>query len=134
MGLLGVVLLFCVVWFRFRLFRRYLALWPSQVGRVHRLLEMVSEGCPGHGPIHLLFASATEIGFRWDPLALAWSRPGLLLLSNLAGPIQHFKAAILDAWRNKVAADLCGREGFRGGPLLDICGLNSSHVRDRDKG
>ena len=31
---------FCVVWFRFRLFRRYLALWPSQVGRAHRLLEM----------------------------------------------------------------------------------------------
>ena len=78
---------------------------------------MVGEGCPGHGPIHLLAASAAEIGFRWDPLTLAWSRPGLLLLSYLAGPIQHFKAAILDAWRNKAAADLCGREGFRGGPL-----------------
>ena len=65
------------------------------------------------------------------------SRPGLPLLSNLAGPLQHFKAAILDAWRNKVAADLCGRKGFRGGPLLDIHGslqlLNSSHVRERDK-
>ena len=35
---------FCVVWFRFRLLRRYLALWPSQVGRAYRLLEMVSEG------------------------------------------------------------------------------------------
>ena len=46
------------------------------------------------------------------------SRPGLPLLSNLVGPIQHFKVAILDAWRNKSAADLCGREGFRGGPLL----------------
>ena len=72
---------------------------------------------------------------RWDPLTLAWSRPGLPLLSNFAGPIQHFKAAILDAWRNKVAADLCGREGFRGGPLLDIHGslqlLNSTHVRER---
>ena len=60
------------------------------------------------------------------------------MLSNLAGPIQHFKAALLDAWRNKVAADLCDREGFRGGPLLDVHGtlqlLNSSHVRDRDKG
>ena len=62
---------------------------------------------------------------------------GSLQLSNLAGPIQHFRAAILDAWRNKVAVDLCGREGFRGGPLLDIPGslqlLNSSHVRERDK-
>ena len=38
----------------------------------------------------------------------------------MAGPVQHFKAALLDAWRNKVAADLCGREGFRGGPLLDV--------------
>ena len=83
---------------------------------------MVSEGCPGHGPVHLLSASAAAIGFRWDPLALAWVRPGLLLLSNLAGPIQHFRAAISDAWRNKVAADLCGRKGFRGGPLLDVHG------------
>ena len=33
-----------------------------------------------------------------------------------AGLVQHFKAAILDAWRNEVAADLCGRKGFRGGP------------------
>ena len=129
--------LFCVVWFRFRLLRRYLALWPAEVGRVYRLLEMVSEGCPGHGPIHLLSACAAEIGFRWDPLSLAWSRPGLSLLGNLAGPVQHFKAALLDAWRNKVAADLCGREGFRGGLLLDVHGslqlLTSSHVRESDK-
>ena len=103
---------FCVVWFRFRLLRRYLALWPPEVGRIYRLLEMVGEGGPGHGPIHLLSASAAEIGFRWDPDALAWSRPGLPLLSNLAGPLQHFKYALLDAWRNKVAADLCGRKGF----------------------
>ena len=90
----------------------------------------------GHGAVHFLSASAAEIGFR-DPLALAWSRPGLPLPSNLAGPVQHFQAAILDAWRNKVAAGLCGREGFREEPLLDIHGslqlLNSSHVRERDK-
>ena len=129
---------FCVVWFRFRLLRRYLALWPTEVRRVDRLLEMVSEGCPGHGPIHLFSSSAAEIGFRWNLDALAWAGPGLPPLSNLAGPVQHFKAAVLDAWRNKVAADLCGREFFRGVPLLDIPGslqlLNSSHVRERDKG
>ena len=72
---------FCVVWFRFRLLRGYLALWPSEVGRVYRLLDMVGEGCPGHGPVHLLSASAAESDFRWDPPALAWSRPGLPLLS-----------------------------------------------------
>ena len=126
-----------VVWFRFRLLRGYLALWPMEVGRVYRLLEMVGEGGPGHCPIHLLFAGAAEMSFRWDPLALAWSRPGLPLLSNLAGTVQHFKAALLDAWRDQVAVDLCGREGFRGGPLLDVHGslqlLNSSHVRERDE-
>ena len=89
---------------------------------------MDSQGCPGHGPIHLLSASA---------VALAWSRPGLPMLSNLAGSIQHLRAAILDAWRNRVAAGLCGRAGFRCGPLLDVHGslqlLSSSHVRERDK-
>ena len=99
------------------------------------IVEMVSEGCPGHGPIHLLSSGAAEIGFRWNPDALAWVRPGVPLLSNLAGPFQHLKAAILDAWRDKVSVDLCVRRGFRGGPLLDIHGslqlLNSSHARER---
>ena len=81
---------------------------------------MVGDFSPGHGPVHLLSAGAAEIGFRWDPPALAWCRPDLPLLCNLAGPVQHFKAAVLDVWRNKVAADLCGREGFRRGPLLDV--------------
>ena len=48
---------FCMVWFRFRLLRWYLALWPLEVSRVYRLLEMVSEGSPGHAPIHLLSVS-----------------------------------------------------------------------------
>ena len=77
---LVVILPFCVVWFRFRLLRRYLALWPAEVGRVYRLLEMVGDGCPGHGPIHLLCSSAARIGFQWNPVALAWIRPGLPML------------------------------------------------------
>ena len=116
---------------------KYLALWLFQVGRAHRLLEMVCKGSPGHCLIQIPSASAAEIFFRWGPLASSWSRPGLPLLSDLAGPIEHFKAVILDAWRIKVSADLCGREGFRGGPLLDVHGsfqfLYSSHVRKRDK-
>ena len=47
---------------------------------------------------------------------------GLLVLSNLAGPIQHFESEIFDAWQDKVTTDLSAREGFRGGPLLDIAG------------
>ena len=51
------------------------------------------------------------------------------MLSNLAGLIQHCKTAILDAWRNKVAADLCGREDFRGGPLLDALLMLEKEIR-----
>ena len=127
-GPTGCDLAFCVVWFWFRHLRRNLTLWLSQAGRACRLLEMVGEGGPGHGPIHLLSSSAAEIRFRWDPLALGWSRPGLPLLGNLAGPVQHFKAAILDAWRNKVSADLCDKEGFRCGPLLDVHGSLQLHA------
>ena len=31
---------------------------------MHRLLELVGEGCPGHGPVHLLVASSSEVGFQ----------------------------------------------------------------------
>ena len=128
---------FCVVWFRFRMLRRYLAYRPGEVFRVYRLLERAAEGCPGHGPVHVLLQSAAVIGVRWDPGELAWDRPGLHLLSNLSGSVQHFRAAIFGAWRDKVSADLCARKGFRGGPSLDIDGtlqlLNSDHVWERDK-
>ena len=52
---------FCVVWFRFRMIRRYLAYRLSEVSRVYRLLDSVAEGCPGHGSV--LVDSAAEIGF-----------------------------------------------------------------------
>ena len=114
-----------------------LAEWyrPSDLGRVYRLLDIVREGCPGDGPVHLPVASATEIGFQWDPHMLGWVRFGLLVLSNLAGPMQHFLSAILDARRDTVAADICSRERCRGGPLLDVAGtlqlFYSAHVRER---
>ena len=58
-------------------------------------------------------------------------------LSNLAGPMQHFKCAVLDAWRNEVSANLCAQVVFHGGSLLDIVEsqqvLNSSHVRERER-
>ena len=49
---------------------------------------------------------------------LGWERPGLPVLGNLAGPVQHFRAAVLDAWRNKVSTDLCAVKGFRECPFL----------------
>ena len=79
--------------------------------------SMLPDGCPGHGPAHLLVVSAAEIGFVWSPDMVVWVREGLPVLSNLAGLIQHFRSAVLEGWRSKVSADFCARKGFRGGSL-----------------
>ena len=127
----------CIVWFRFRMLRRYLAYRPLEIPRIGRLLVLVSNGAPGHGPLHLLVDSAATLGFRWCPDGFCWSRPGLPRLPMVDGPIQHFKGAIVDALRDFNSTALCRRKGVRGGPLLDFRGsmqiLFSSHVRDRDK-
>ena len=127
----------CIVWIRFRMLRRFLAYRPLETARIARLLEMISNGASGHGPLHLLFDSAATLGFQWCPAGFCWSRPGLPRLPMVDGPFQHFQAAILDACRDMNSASLCRREGFRGGPLLDFRGsaqlLFSSHLRDRDK-
>ena len=81
--------------------------------RVYRLLEHVADGCPGHGPAHLLVISAAEIGFVWSPDLIGWVRDGLPIVSIVAGPIQHFRSSVLPRL-GKVSADLCAREGFRG--------------------
>ena len=107
---------FCVVWFRFRMLRRFLAYRPGEVSRVKRILEHVAGRCLGHGPVHVLVESAAEIGFVWSLELVGWAREGLPVLSNLAGPVQHFWSAVLEGWRSKVSADLCAREGFRGVP------------------
>ena len=103
---------FCVVWFRFRMLRRFLAYRPREVARVYRLLEHVVAACPSHGPVHLLVESADEIGFLWSPEMVGWVREGLPVLSNLASPVQHFRAAILEGWSCKVSADFLCSKGF----------------------
>ena len=94
-------------------------------------------GVPGHGPLHLVVDSAGVVGLSWDAVDSVWCRPGLPGLSLLAGPYHHFKAAIWDAWSSKVSFDMCQRQGFRGGPLLDIAAsfqlLHAPHVRERNK-
>ena len=93
---------FCAVWFR-----RCLAPRPGEVFRIYRLSGHAAGGCPGHVPAHLLTESAADIGFVWSPDVVGWVREGLLVLGNLAGPIQHFRAAVLEGWRSKASADLC---------------------------
>ena len=55
----------------------------------------------------------------------------------MAGPIQHFRDAILEAWRYQVFSKLSERKGFRCVGFADLKGslqlLNSAHLRDRDK-
>ena len=81
--------------------------------------------------------SAAEIGFVWSADEVGCVREGLPVLSNLAGPIQHFGEAVLEGRRSKASAYLCARKGFRGGPWLDLYGslqlLDSDRVRERDK-
>ena len=62
--------------------RGYRAYRPEEVPRVLRLLDSAAEGCPGHGPAHLLVESAAEIGLQWDSRLLGWERLGLPVLSN----------------------------------------------------
>ena len=83
-------------------------------------------GAPGMVLCTHSVVSAVGIGFMWDPLMPGWTRHGLPGLSNLAGPIQHFKSATLHAWRSQVSASLCAREGFRGGTLVDTVGSSAA--------
>ena len=100
---------------------------------MYRLLA-AAEGSSGHGPAHLLLESAAEVGFSWCSEGLGWVRPGLPVLDMVAGPIQNFRSAVLDAWR-RVSMGLCSGKGFRGGPFFDLFGtmqlLDSDHVRER---
>ena len=55
----------------------------------------------------------------------------------MSGPIQHFHASILDAWRYRVFAKLSERKVFLGAEFVEFLGslhlLISSHLRERDK-
>ena len=63
--------------------------------------------------------SGAEIGFACDSPVPGWSRLGLPCLSNVAGPMQHFRSAMVDAWKDKVSGELCKRKGVWGGHLID---------------
>ena len=82
--------------------------------RVFRMLDLISRGARGHGPVHLLLLPAAEIGFAWDGAEEGWIRVSLPPLRMMAGPIQHFHSAILDAWRFHVFSKLSERKGFGG--------------------
>ena len=65
-GPVGIDLAFHIVWARFRMMRKYLAYCPEEEPRIFRMLDLISRGSQGHGLVHLLLISASEIGFAWD--------------------------------------------------------------------
>ena len=81
----------CIVWHRFRVLRRYLACRPDEVHRIGRLLSLINDVAPGHGPIHLLVRSAAVFVFVWCSDGFCQARSGLPLLPMVAGPFQHFR-------------------------------------------
>ena len=76
------------------------------------MLDLVSRGAKGHGPVHLLLISAAEMGFAWDGEEEGWVRVALPPLRMLTGPVQHFYSSILDAWRCGISARLSERKVF----------------------
>ena len=136
-GPVGVDPAFHIIWSRFRMMRRYLAYCPDEEPRIFRMLDLISSGAQGHGPVHLLLISAAELGFAWDGDEKVWVRVSLPPLRMMTGPVQHFRPAILDAWRFQVFARLSERQVFVGGECADFHGslqlLTSSHLRERDK-
>ena len=79
------------------------------------MLDLISWGAQGHGPVHLLLMSAADLGFAWDGAEKGWVRVSLPALRMMSGPVQHFRSAILDAWRFSVFSRLSERKGFLGG-------------------
>ena len=74
-GPVGVDPALHIIWVRFRSMRRYLAYCPDEEPRIFWMLDLISGGAPGHGPVHLLVISAAELGFAWDGFERGWVRP-----------------------------------------------------------
>ena len=73
MGLLGVILLFVLSGF---VFVYFVGIWLYGLWKLVEFIVCLRWWvwvCLGHGPVHLLSATAAEIGFRWGSVALAWS-------------------------------------------------------------
>ena len=76
---------FHIVWSRFRMMRRYVAYCLKEEPRIFQMLDFIS-----------------RVGVSLPHLRM------------MIGHIQHFRSAILDAWRFSVFARLAERKGFLG--------------------
>ena len=101
------------------------------------MLDLISRGAQGHGPVHLLLISDVELGFAWDGAERGWVRASLPPLRMIIGLVQHFLLFHLGCLAFQFFAKLSERKGFLGGEYSDFQGslqlLTSSHLRERDK-
>ena len=114
-GPVGVDPAFHIIWSRFRMMRRYFAYCPEEVPKIFRMLDLISRGAQGHGPIHLLLTSAAELGFAWDGDEKGWVRVSLPPLRMMTGPLQHrhfwvVSMPIFKALYNYLPRPTCGNE------------------------
>ena len=56
-------------------------------------------------------------------MCLAGSGLVCMFSAALLALFSHFRAAVLEAWRNKVSADLCVGNGFRDCSFFDFSGI-----------
>ena len=56
-----------------------------------RAIGLAADGAPGHGPVQSLLKSAAGLGFFWHEGSWDWDRPGLPVLSLLAGSTASVK-------------------------------------------
>ena len=54
------------------------------------MLDVISRGAQGHGPVHLLLTSAAELDFAWDGEERGWVRSSLPPVRMTTLPVQHF--------------------------------------------
>ena len=74
-GPVGVDPAFHIVWSRFRMMRQVSCLHcPDEESWIFWMLDLISRGAQGHGPVHLLLISAAELGFAWDGAEKGWVR------------------------------------------------------------
>ena len=68
------------------------------------MLDLISRGAEGHGPVHLLLTSEAELGFAWDGEEKGWVRASLPPLGMMTGPTQHYYSSILEDWQFRISA------------------------------
>ena len=74
----------------------------------------------------VLFIFFLSLLLSWDLLGMGRRKVGFgslsLTLRIMTGPVEHFRSAILDAWRFCVFSKLSERKGFLSGEFADFQG------------